>query len=250
MRLTHEAYVDHVRAESALLVEAVDAAGVDLQAEVPSCPGWLVRDLVEHVAEVYWHKVACIRLKAFPHPWPPERDDTPTLSYFQAGLRELLAELTSRPPTEFAETWWWDERTVGFWARRMAHETVIHRVDAELAAQRTPSAIDEALAVDGIDEVLRLHLAGDWSDEPVEGRPGTVVRVVSGDHAWRVVMEPAAIVAQVDRWPDIPVHAELTADPVPLYLWLWGRGPRGAALATGNAAAIAHLEVRLRSATQ
>ena len=59
-----------------------------------------------------------------------------------------------------AWSWWEPDQTVGFWYRRMALETVVHRVDVETQFG-PPSAIDAALAVDGIDEVLTLMLAGD-----------------------------------------------------------------------------------------
>ena len=54
----------------------------------------------------------------------------------------------------------------------MAHETSIHRRDVESAVgATTPVAAD--LAVDGIDEVLALMLAGDWSDEVVPEASGS-----------------------------------------------------------------------------
>lgn len=247
MRLTHEAYAEHVRADAALLAEAAGSAGLDTP--VPSCPGWSVRDLVEHVAETYFHKVACMRDKAFPDPWPPPRDDTPALTHLADAAAALLAELTSRDPGEFAATWWWDEQTVGFWGRRMAHESAIHRIDAQLAAGAV-SAVDDALAVDGVDEILRLHLAGDWSDDPVEGLPGATLRVVSGEHAWRVVMEPAAVVANVDKWPDEPVRAVVRGEPGALYLGLWGRGDDALPVVEGEQAVADHFRERLRLATQ
>jgi hypothetical protein len=46
------------------------------------------------------------------------------------------------------------DQTVGFWIRRMAQETVVHRVDAELAAEVAPGAIPDDIALDGIDEFL------------------------------------------------------------------------------------------------
>ena len=48
-------------------------------------------------------------------------------------------------------------RTASFWQRRRSQETSIHRYDAELAAG-TPSPLDAALAVDGIDEFLTVFL--------------------------------------------------------------------------------------------
>ncbi len=51
-----------------------------------------------------------------------------------------------------------------FWARRQAHETMVHRADAELAAGR-PVVLDPELAADAIDEWLTI-MAG-----PRYGRP-------------------------------------------------------------------------------
>jgi uncharacterized protein (TIGR03083 family) len=248
MRLNHATYVAHVRADGERLA-AVAERGLD--PAVPSCPGWTVRDVVEHTAEVFLNKVACMRDKVFPDPWPPERGDAPTIPYYRAALDQVLHELTSRHEHKYADTWWWDERTVGFWGRRMAHETAIHRVDVELAhADLTP--IEEELALDGVDEVLRRFLAGDWSHEPAPGRPGDVVRVRSGGTRWRVVMEPQAIVAEVflDRWPELPAAATVSGDPLSMYLWMWGRGPRDSLTVDGEAAAVDHLRARLVTATQ
>jgi uncharacterized protein (TIGR03083 family) len=248
MRLSHATYIEHVRADGERLA-AVAERGLD--PPVPSCPGWTVHDVVEHVAVVFLHKVACMRDKTFPEPWPPARGDQPTIPYYRATLDQLLQELTSRDEHEYADTWWWDERTVGFWGRRMAHETAIHRVDVELAhADVTP--IEEELALDGVDEVLRRFLAGDWSDEPAPARPGDVVHVRCGGTRWRVVMEPQAIAAEVflDRWPELPAAATVLGDPPSMYLWLWGRGPRDSLTVDGDAAAVDHLRARLVTATQ
>jgi uncharacterized protein (TIGR03083 family) len=248
MRLSHAEYVDHVRADAERMA-AVAERGLDVP--VPPCPGWTVRDAVEHTAEVFLHKVACIREKSFPDPWPPERGDEPTIPYLRRSTDALLGELTSRDERELADTWWWDERTVGFWGRRMAHEAAIHRVDVEWAHEDV-TPIDEALALDGVDEVLRRFLAGDWSDEPFPDRPGTVVKVRSGGTTWQIVMEPKAVAAQVylDRWPNLPVEATVSGEPLPMHLWLWGRGPRDQLTVEGDVTAIDHLRTRMRVATQ
>lgn len=248
MRLSHQEYVDHVRADGERMAAVAERG---LEPAVPSCPGWTVRDAVEHTAEVFMHKVACMRDKVLPDPWPPERGDEPTVRYLRQAHSQLLAELTTRDEREYAETWWWDERTVGFWGRRMAHEAAIHRVDVELAhGDVTP--IDDSLAFDGVDEVLRRFLAGDWSDEPVSGRPPTAVMVTCRDTSWRIVMEPSAVVASVwlDRWPDLPVDATVSGSPLPMYLWLWGRGPSDLLTIDGDDGAVDHLRARLVVATQ
>ncbi|HET6686886.1 MAG TPA: maleylpyruvate isomerase family mycothiol-dependent enzyme [Jiangellaceae bacterium] len=248
MRLSHDRYVESVRADGERMA-AVAERGLD--PPVPCCPGWTVRDAVEHTAEVFLHKVACMREKAFPDPWPPERGAEPTIPYLRTALDELVGELTSRDEHEFAETWSWDERTVGFWGRRMAHEAAIHRVDVELAHDDV-TPIDGELALDGVDEILRRFLAGDWSDEEVTDPSETVVQLRSGATTWRVVMEPKAVVANVylDRWGELPTDATISGDPLPMYLWLWGRGPRDSLQIDGDADAADRLRDRMVVATQ
>jgi hypothetical protein len=41
----------------------------------------------------------------------------------------LVGELTTRDPSDRGGTWYEPDPTVGFWGRRMAQESVIHRID-------------------------------------------------------------------------------------------------------------------------
>jgi hypothetical protein len=62
-------YLELLKSDGHLL--RVAATG-NVDAAVPACPGWTVRDVVVHTAEVYEHKIAGIKLGgARPNPWPP-----------------------------------------------------------------------------------------------------------------------------------------------------------------------------------
>ncbi len=68
-----------------------------------------------------------------------------------ACLLEVLRDTDpGRPCWTFA-----GERTAGFWRRRQALETVVHRVDAERVAA-DPTPLPEDLAEDGVAEVVDL----------------------------------------------------------------------------------------------
>ena len=65
-------------------------------------------------------------------------------------------------------------------------------------------------------------------------------------------MEPNAVVANVylDRWGELPTDATISGDPLPMYLWLWGRGPRDPLQIDGDADAADRLRDRMVVATQ
>lgn len=234
----------HLEVESARLRAA---AARDLGAEVPSCPGWVVRDLVEHVAEVYEHKLACIALGGpKPEPWPPvwpaERDPLAWLDDVRARLLTVLRDVDPAAPSW---TWLPEDQTAGFWHRRMAHESAVHRVDAELA-HGAATEVDAELALDGIDELLRLMLDEDWTGFEEPELTGSLV-VASSGRAWGVVMTADVIVVS-DALPD-GSQATVSGDPSGLLLWLYGRAPASVVSVDGDPVAAQRLRQRVALST-
>ncbi len=243
--MRYEAFVAQVDALGRRLGAAAER---DLLAAVPTCPGWTVTDLVRHVAQVYEHKIASTQLQRLPDPWPPDwPSDRDPVEWFRDAHVRLLEMFDSHKPDDPSPTWWPDDQTVGFWARRMAHETAIHGADAELATGAV-SPLDAELAVDGIDEILTIMLAGDWSEAPSPDSAGQRVTVVSGDRVWVVTLEPTAI--GVAEGADDAVSATVGGDPSDVDLWLWGRAPDEAIDTSGEAADVQLLRARLALATQ
>ena len=249
--MDHDTFMGHLAAEGERLVEAAVAA--DLTAAVPACPGWAVRDVLEHVAEVYEEKLRCVVDDAYPEPWPPawpaERDP---VAWVRDAHTRLYKALSERWPDQHAPTWYPPDQTVGFWGRRMAQETAVHRVDVE-SARRAPGPVDAELARDGVDEILAVMLAGDWSDDP-EPPAGTVsVRVDCGDR-FDVVIAPETV--DVRRAGDAgedagtAPDATLAGEASDVLLWLWGRAGDDAVRSDGDPQALAQLRRRLALATQ
>lgn len=199
----------------------VAPAALDL--DVPGCPGWTGADLVRHTAEVYLHKVEMIGRQDVPRPWPPAGlEDAEPLSLFDQAWDRLAACFDDHDPAAPAPTWWPPDQSVGFWIRRMTHETALHRRDVERAAgSLTP--LDTGLAVDGIDEVLMLMLGGGWSTLPVAAAPGSRVAVSTGDHGWEVTVGRERV--DVSRSASGEASATVSGEPSELLLWLWGRAP-------------------------
>lgn len=222
-------------------------AEVVIDEPVPTCPGWTVRDLVLHVAQVYEHKIACTELQRSPDPWPPAWPDRDPVDWLRDAHARLLAMFRAHEPTDPSATWWPADQTVGFWARRMAHETAIHGVDAELAAGR-PTTLDAELAIDGIDEILTIMLEGDWSEEPSAESAGQRVAVVGDDRTWIVTLGRLSIDIAEGTADD--VVATVAGEPSNVDLWLWGRASDDEIEMSGSADEIQLLRSRLVLATQ
>jgi len=156
-------HIEHLRRDGARLVEAAGRAGLD--APVPTCPGWTVRDLVGHTGGV--HRWAASHLTTGrPGPATAEEtaplfatpEDGKLLDWYRDAHSELVDALTKTDPGVACWSFLAAPSPLAFWARRQAHETAIHRVDAESAGSSvTPVA--PGFAVDGIDELLNGFLS-------------------------------------------------------------------------------------------
>ncbi|OUM41755.1 maleylpyruvate isomerase family mycothiol-dependent enzyme [Arthrobacter sedimenti] len=194
-----------------------------LHQPVPGCPDWNGEDLVRHTAIVFLQKAETIRTGRRPgRGWPPVSvGSLPPQALLAHCYGRLIEQFDAHDPRDPAETWLPEDQTVGFWVRRLTHETAIHRFDLEdaLAAGTTP--LDPDLALDGIDEVLTVMLA---RGHPDPAASGAAVRLEAGGHAWDVRLDTERPVvvrgATADGQPTVRNEVE------PLLLWLWGRAPQ------------------------
>ncbi|MGH7667443.1 MAG: maleylpyruvate isomerase family mycothiol-dependent enzyme [Candidatus Dormibacteria bacterium] len=243
MAIEFSTFLTHVQSDCDRLAEA---AWGHLELETPPCPGWTVGTVVDHLAQVYEHKIACTLTQREPDPWPPTWPERDSLEWLGDARRRLLSLLWDRGPTAPSHTWYPPDQTVGFWARRMAHETLIHRVDVELS--RGPAGpVDPDLALDGVDEVLAIFLAGDWSEAPRDEAHGQRVLVRTGGRSWEVELARESVAVSP---PQGSAASEVSGEPAATVLWLWGRGPLEQLSWRGDPADLALLRDRLRLATQ
>ncbi|MBV1940619.1 maleylpyruvate isomerase family mycothiol-dependent enzyme [Streptomyces sp. BV286] len=159
--LGHDRYCDEVVGQTALLRSHL--AGADLTETVPTCPDWTLRELAVHVGEAHrWaeHIVRTGAAKNVPVEnvtgvgGPQDSDPAALDAWLAEGA--ALAAGTFRTAGADAAAWSWAwEHTAGFWARRMAHETLIHRADAAVTAGAAYE-VEPDLAADAIDEWLQI----------------------------------------------------------------------------------------------
>ena len=251
-------YLDCLAVDYGDLRDAV--AAVEATATVPSCPGWTVADLAVHVAQVYLHKAAIMRTGEEPDPWPPPGlAAEPLLPLLGRAYGELRAEFRVHEPAEAVPTWFDPDQTVAFWIRRMAQETLIHRIDAELAAALPVTPVPADLGADGVDEVLKRMLAYSaqkWPEDFVEleeeylaaddGQHAIVI--AAGEQAWTIRPFRGQLVVQ-DGGHDDP-RVLIGGPPGAVLRWLWGRAGDDAVRFDGDPAWAEYLRRMIALVTQ
>ncbi|MFJ9819653.1 maleylpyruvate isomerase family mycothiol-dependent enzyme [Streptomyces sp. NPDC101151] len=214
--------------EGRLLAAAAERAGTD--AKVPTCPEWQVKDLLRHTGAVHRWATALV---ADGHTVPRPLDDGPDLdgaelvAWYRESHRRLTDTLAAAPAD--LECWTFHPAPcpspLAFWTRRQAHETAVHRYDAEAARGGTTSAVATDFAADGIDELLRGFHARSRSRVRTEQPQVLRVRAsdAGADGVWtvRLSAEPPA----TSRDSSGEADAELFGPADQLYLALWNRGP-------------------------
>ena len=213
-----------LRHEGAALAGA--ARATDLANAVPSCPGWDVARLTGHVAHAYRWVTHIVRTHAdaevFPDDVPGPSGDDPVAVYEDA-LAELVETLTNEAPDAPAWNWSEQDMTVAFWARRMAHETAVHRWDAQLA-HGDPRPVEPDLAADGADESLGVFLPHYLHEHPQDGLRGTFrVEATDTRDVWHGTLHPDR--ADLTR-NDAPADATIRGSASDLLLAFWGRDVR------------------------
>ena len=180
------------------------------------------------------------------------------LALLDRAYAGLLDEFATRKPEDPAATWYTPNQTVGFWIRRMAQETVIHRIDAELGTGRAGRAVPADLAVDGIDELLKVFAAfsvaewGDYFTDILAGSPGRTYALRTDGAAWRVRTGPGLFTVE-DGVGDDAADVTISGPPTAVLRWVWNResaGEPSGVTVEGAPEAVAELRRCLVTATQ
>jgi uncharacterized protein (TIGR03083 family) len=233
-------HLEYLRRDGAALAGAAERAGLD--AHVPACPDWQVRELVRHQGDIHrWAAANLLRGTAEPMSddeagaslltWPD--DDSALLDWFREGHAKLVKTIESTPDDAVAFTFLPAPTARAFWARRQAHETAIHRADAE-SASGAVTPYDAAFAADGIDETVR-----GFASRPgrlVADPPRTLaIRPVDTTMSWFVTLGPDGLAVAAG---DGAADCTLAAPASDIYLLLWNRRDARGLDVTGDGAVL------------
>jgi len=202
--------VAFVRSEGEAIVSA---SRQDADAVVPTCPDWKIADLCAHVGSIYAYvaHVVSERLTSASDVRPEPADGADMVKWLESQLDELVTALSGCDADTPMWNWSGEPYVAAFWARRTAHESAIHRFDAQRAFG-IAQPVDADLAADGLDEFVDLLLPIVGTHSGVEWPAATFVFESVEDGAWRVrTGESAPGRADADSPADVTVRGTSSA---------------------------------------
>jgi uncharacterized protein (TIGR03083 family) len=238
-------YTGHFEREAvAFEAAARRAAGTPTAPEVPSCPEWVMTDLVLHLGMVHrlvarvigermqqppargdwsWLGLAEEWAGWLPPGRAPRQDPVPArlLDWFGAGAARLAECFRAAEPGE--QVWTWSpDHSVGFWQRMQAIEAAVHRWDAEnaLKAAGSLNPLNPALAADAIGQTFEVMapMRRAMAQAPAGQGERFAFRRTDGPDTWAVRFDGEAVRLGDDGGqPDIEISG--TASDLALFLW-------------------------------
>ncbi len=222
-------HIAALRRQGEWLADAAERAGLD--ASVPPCAPWRVKDLLRHTG--YVHRWAARHITECPDQildGPPEEeilrggaDDNRLLAWFRDGHAALVQTLATADPAVECATFIAAPSPLAFWARRQAHETAIHRADAESAAGATPE-YEADFAADGIDELI-MGFGRRRKYQPGSAAGGTRLHMLAADtgDAWLVEANEGRLQPRRNADREQEAGCTVSGPASGLYLYLWNR---------------------------
>ncbi len=217
------------------------AAGIETAPAVPSCPGWVVTDLVLHLGivhrlvarvigermqeppsrdDVSWLELTQEWMGWLPPGQAPQRSPLPAglLGWFHAGAADLQERFRAAEPAQ--QVWTWSaDHSVGFWQRMQAIEAAVHRWDAENALEAA-QPLHAELAADAIGQTFEfmapLRRAARKAP-PGQGERFSFQRT-DGPGTWAVQFDGDAVLLGTPGG-DYDIQVSGTASDLALFLW-------------------------------
>jgi uncharacterized protein (TIGR03083 family) len=214
--------INRLESDGRLLIAAARRAGWD--APVPGTE-WNVRELVTHIggihrwaADVVATGSSTLSTAAGKAVGAGPADDE-LAEWYASGHAALVATLRSAAADVECATFLPADSPRHFWSRRQAHETAIHRADAEGAAGGDVTRFEATFAQDGIAEMLRGFAAR--RSNAVDRKAVLGLDAADGP-SWLVTFGGERIeVDQVGVLDGTDVIVRGTS--CDLYRWLWNR---------------------------
>ena len=218
MTLPYEVHVDAIEEESERIGELAER-GVKIA--IRNGPGWDLEALLFHLAGLF--HAAVTQLDASDQATEAAPGSELTGSALERFEDRRLALVGLFRDHDSADPCWnalGEDLTVGFLARRLAHESAIRRIDVEIA-RGNPTTVDAEIATDGIDERLFVVLAHHFEQGEAPELGGSICLICSDrDAAWTVDASHGRFRVRSGRGP---ADAAVVATASDLFCFAWGR---------------------------
>jgi len=216
-------YISIISDETSRIVDAYER---DRNAAVPWSDRWTVGTVARHVAATHHVVAEVVRGRPdadfglFAELQTPPKDSPEFVEWFRSGTVSLLGQLSSVPAEDECWSWFAPGCRVGWWARRMAFEAVVHRWDID-AAQRQDFSVAPQIAADGVDEFLDVFVAASRATHDAAAGPTMSFECSDRSERWWLDLSERGgrIVSRDPR--DASVRIRGTAEQ--LLLIVWGR---------------------------
>ncbi|MDL2076295.1 maleylpyruvate isomerase family mycothiol-dependent enzyme [Streptomyces sp. GXMU-J15] len=204
-----------------------------LDAPVPTCPGWTLFDLAQHLGggDRYWAALVGAGPADAPAPealaaraaLTPPREPEALLAWLAESTRTLLNALREAGQEGGCWTWWpasQSPQNAAGVARHRVQETTVHTYDVQVALG-APQPLPDDVALDGVDEFLSTCCAttAAWPHKPTAFDFHT-----TEGFSWRLTVDAnGARVTRLPRTAEDPdtsgVSVTGTASELVLYLY-------------------------------
>lgn len=248
---TKEFWLSALRTEGPAFREAVSVPEA-LSAPVPPCPDWRVEDLVHHLGGIYRYVRTHVSRGVTSPPDPALKappGDLPrghaALSWWDEEFAALVTVLETVDPELPAWNWAPQPKKAGFWPRRMAHETAVHRWDAQMAIGRA-EPVEPKLAAEGVTEVLDTWLPAGRRRGPIDRLGVVQLAATDLEEYWLIRLRADGGLALLDTdtlldWDDPHTRVLARGTASDLLLALYGRVPFDVLDVTGDATLLSAL---------
>ncbi|GLY29593.1 maleylpyruvate isomerase N-terminal domain-containing protein [Kineosporia sp. NBRC 101731] len=223
LRLLDERYV---------AFRSVVASAPDLDAPVPTCPGWTVFDLAVHIGQGRRSWAATVaagpsgtgRIPFSGVPAAP-REREALVDWLADSCQELLGALAQAGPDRGCWTWWGDSQsplTTGAVARHQLHEISMHTYDAQVAVGST-QPLPTPIALDGVEEFLLTCCSTTMIAWPHE--PATIDYEATEGGSWRQHLSAEGSRITRNDGTESTAGVRIRGTASDLVLFLFGRIP-------------------------
>ncbi|MGW5479213.1 maleylpyruvate isomerase family mycothiol-dependent enzyme [Streptomyces sp. NPDC004008] len=225
-------YLATLRKEAAALEQLLRIA--DPATPVATCGSWSMHDLGIHLGQASRFAAALLQTGQLPGEQfaPPAGQEI--ADWYAGGAAAILATLEETDPTTPAWAFGFEDAVAALWFRRVAQDTAVHLVDAQLATGADVH-VDPLIAADGIDEVFAVMVPRVWRSGEQKPLPAPVaLHTTDTGHSWLIQPGDMPQTLPVDSGP---AAATVKAPAAELLLALWKRQPANQEWISGDIAA-------------